>query len=143
MDLSIGQTAYREATVTAEMVEAFARLTGDYNPLHFDRDFASRTRFGELIVQGGITTGILNALVAMDMPGPGTVFVSQSWTFPKPVFIGDTIRAEATVTGLYDGRPKADMDFVITNQRGEEVLTGAATVYQARPRKPEGTGPRG
>ena len=124
------------------MVQAFAQLTGDYNPLHFDREFASRTRFGELIVQGGITTGILNALVAMDMPGPGTVFVSQSWDFPKPVFIGDTIRAEATVTGLY-GRPKADMSFVIRNQRGEEVLTGKATVYQAEPRdgSDSGVGP--
>ena len=134
MKLKVGQRACREITVTEAMVRAYAEITGDYNPLHFDVDFARRTRFGGLIVQGGITTGLLNALVAMDMPGPGSVFVSQSWRFPRPVYIGDTIRAEATVTAVHEGRPMADIDFVIKNQSGDEVLTGEATVYQAEPK---------
>jgi acyl dehydratase len=134
MELSKGQTAHREIKVTAEMVRSYAEITGDYNPLHFDPEFASRTRFERLITQGGITTGLLHALVAMDMPGPGTVFMNQSWTFPKPVYIGDTIRAEATVTSVDDKRPVADIEFVVRNQRGEKVLLGRATVYQARPR---------
>ena len=70
------------------------------------------------MAQGGVTTGLLHALVAMDMPGPGSVFVSQSWRFPAPVYIGDTIRAEATVTSVYESRPRSDMEFVVTNQDG-------------------------
>ena len=66
-------------------------MTGDYNPLHFDADFAAGTKFGKLIVQGGLITGILNALVANDLPGPGTVFMSQTFQYVAPVFIGDTI----------------------------------------------------
>ena len=74
MDLSVGQTAGRELTVTEAMVRGYAEVTGDYNPLHLDADFAGHTRFGRLIAQGGITTGLLHALVAMDMPGAGSVF---------------------------------------------------------------------
>ncbi len=119
-------------TVTSNMIAQYAEITGDYNPLHFDEDFTSRTRFKRLIAQGGIATGLLHALVAMDMPGAGTVFINQSWSFPNPVYIGDTIRAEARVRALYEGRPKADMEFTVTNQHGDEVLTGEATVYQAQ-----------
>ena len=133
MEVKVGQRAYREINVTEEMVQAYARITGDYNPLHFDPDFASRTRFERLIVQGGITTGLLHALVAMDMPGPGTVFISQNWNFPRPVYIGDTIRAEATVKSVRADKPIATIDFVVKNQHGEEVLQGDATVFQARP----------
>ena len=133
MDLTVGQKAYREMVVTEEMVLRYAEITGDYNPLHFDSDFTSRTRFKRLIVQGGITTGLLNALVAMDMPGAGTVFVKQTWDYPRPVYIWDTIRAEATVESVREDRPLAEMSFVVRNQDDEEVLTGTATVYQARP----------
>ena len=133
MDLTVGQKAYRETVVTEGMVQAYAQITGDYNPLHFDPEFASRTRFERLIAQGGITTGLLHALVAMDMPGPGSVFVDQSWRFPRPVYIGDTIRAEATVQSVQEGRPMSSIDFVIKNQQGEEVLRGEATVFQAEP----------
>ena len=133
MELTSGQTAVRELTVTPEMVRGYAEITGDYNPLHFDEAFAGRTRFKRLIAQGGITTGLLHALVAMDMPGPGTVFISQSWTFPRPVYIGDTIRAEAKVKSVDQARQRADIEFTVTNPNGDEVLIGEATVYQAEP----------
>ena len=133
MKLTSEQTATREMTVTPEMVRGYAEITGDYNPLHFDEEYAARTRFKRLIAQGGITTGLLHALVAMDMPGPGTVFISQSWSFPRPVYIGDTIRAVAKVRSVDPQRPKADIEFTVTNERGEVVLTGEATVYQAEP----------
>ena len=133
MDLEVGQKASREMTITEDMVKAYAEITGDYNPLHFDEEFASGTRFGKLISQGGITTGLLHALVAMDMPGPGTVFINQNWTFPKPVYIGDTIRAEATVVSARNSRSIAKLEFTIVNQDGDAVLTGEASVYQATP----------
>ena len=81
MSVTAGQKARRTLTLTADHVKTFAQLTGDYNPLHFDREFASRTKFGKLVVQGGLTTGLLHALVAMDLPGPGSVFLSQNWKF--------------------------------------------------------------
>jgi acyl dehydratase len=133
MDIQVGQKAQRTMTVTQETVAAYAAITGDYNPLHFDMEFTSKTRFERLMAQGGITTGLLHALVAMDMPGPGTVFASQYWTFPKPVYIGDTIQAEATVTSIHRRLPMADLEFRVVNQDGDEVLTGEATIYQATP----------
>ncbi len=134
MDVTVGQTAHRQMEVTAEMVARYAEITGDYNPLHFDEAFAAKTRFKRLICQGGITTGLLHALVAMDMPGAGTVFTTQRWSFSRPVYVGDTIRAEAKVTSVDPVKPLADIAFTVTNQDGEEVLTGETTVYQARPR---------
>jgi len=134
MDVGIGQKATRRLVVTAEMVAAYAEITRDYNPLHFDPEFAGRTRFKRLMAQGGITTGLLHALVPMDMPGPGSVFVSQEWHFPRPVYIGDSITAEATVTSVDGERGRATMEFIVTNQSGEEVLRGSASVFQARPR---------
>ncbi len=133
MDLTTGQTATRELTVTADMVSKYAEITGDYNPLHFDESFTSRTRFKTLMGQGGITTGLLHALVAMDMPGPGTVFISQQWTFPRPVYIGDTISAEAKVVSVHPRRPQADLCFTVINLSGKVVLRGEATVFQAEP----------
>ena len=131
MDLAVGRKAQREMTVTKAMVKSYAEITGDYNPLHFDEEFAGKTRFERLISQGGITTGLLHAMVAMDMPGPGTVFLSQNWSFPRPVYIGDTITAEATVASANNRRGIARLNISIKNQSGDEVLKGEATVYQA------------
>jgi len=125
--------ATRTLTVTADTVEAYAALTGDRNPLHFDEAFAAGTRFGRLIAQGGITTGLLHALVAMDLPGPGSVFVNQSWNFPKPVYIGDTITATGTITSARASRGFYQMSFEVVNQAGEQVLTGEATLFRATP----------
>jgi len=129
MNLPIGQTATRSLTLTAEHVEAFARMSGDYNPLHFDEDFASKTRFGRLVVQGGLTTGLLHALVAMDMPGPGTVFLSQNWKFTAPVFIGDTITAVAEILSVHETKPVTQIRCVVRRQDGEVVLEGEAWCY--------------
>jgi len=129
MPISIGQKAARTMTVTAEHVRAYAEMTGDYNPLHFDEAFASRTKFGKLVAQGGLTTGILHALVAMDMPGPGTVFLSQSWKFTAPVYIGDTITAEAEVLSVHATKPVCQLRIVIRRDGGESVLEGEAWCY--------------
>ena len=118
-------------TVDAEMVRAFAEITGDHNPLHFEEAFAAKTRFGRLIAQGGLATGLLHALVAMELPGAGSVFVRQSWKFPKPVYIGDTITAVGTVKSVQPKRRMTEMEFRVTNQEDDVVLEGDALVYRA------------
>ena len=133
MARQVGDTARRSLTVTREHVETFARLTGDYNPLHFDADFARRTRFGGLVVQGGLTTGLLHALVAMDLPGPGSVFLSQNWKFTAPVYIGDTITAQAEVVSMHATKPVTQLKVTVTRQTGETVLEGEAWCYTLAP----------
>ena len=127
--MQVGQEAQRSMEVTAERVQAFAELSGDYNPLHFDEAFARATKFGRLVAQGGITTGLLHALVAMDLPGPGTVFLSQDWKFTAPVYIGDTITATATVLSIHERKPVCSLGVVVRRQGGEVVLEGEAWCY--------------
>ena len=119
--------------MTADHVRRFAELSGDYNPLHFDEAFVSKTKFGRLVVQGGLTTGLLHALVAMDLPGPGTVFLSQNWKFTAPVFIGDTITAEAEVTSVHATKPVTGLRVQVKRQDGEMVLDGEAWCYTFTP----------
>ncbi len=133
MSLTVGQKATRSLTLTAEHVQKYAEITGDYNPLHFDEAFAAGTKFGKLVVQGGLTTGILNALVAMDMPGPGTVFLSHDFKFVAPVFIGDTITGEAEVLSVHASKPVTQLKITITRQTGETVLEGEAWCYTMSP----------
>jgi len=133
MARQVGEKAQRSLTLTQEHVETFAKLTGDYNPLHFDADFAKQTRFGGLVVQGGLTTGLLHALVAMDLPGPGSVFLSQDWKFTAPVFIGDTITAQAEVTSVHATKPVTQLKVTVTRQTGETVLEGEAWCYTLAP----------
>jgi acyl dehydratase len=135
----VGEKARRSLTLTQEHVEAFAKLTGDYNPLHFDADFARRTRFGGLVVQGGLTTGLLHALVAMDLPGPGSVFLSQNWKFTAPVYIGDTITAEAEVASVHASKPVTQLKVTVTRQTGETVLEGEAWCYTMAPNRDAAT----
>ncbi len=133
MNLVVGQKATRSLTITQDHVRTFAEMTGDYNPLHFDEAFAAGTKFGRLVAQGGLTTGILHALVAMDMPGPGTVFLSQNWKFTAPVFIGDTVTAEAEVLSLHDSKPVSQLGITVSRQDGEVVLEGEAWCYTFSP----------
>ena len=131
--ISVGQTASRTLTVTPRHVEQFAEISGDYNPLHFDEEFVAGTRFGRLVAQGGLTTGLLHALVAMDLPGPGTVFLSQEWKFTAPVFIGDTITARAEVKSVHQSKPVTQLAVTVTRQDGEVVLEGTAWCYTMKP----------
>jgi acyl dehydratase len=129
MNVQVGQRAARDLTVTAEHVRLYTEITGDRNPLHYDEKFAAQTQFGRLVVQGGITTGLLHALVAMDMPGPGSVFLSQNWKFTAPVYIGDTITAEAEVVKVHESKPVTALAVRVKRQTGETVLEGEAWCY--------------
>jgi acyl dehydratase len=133
MDIQVGRTASRSLTLTKDHVDKYAEITGDRNPLHFDKEFAARTKFGALIVQGGLTTGLLNALVATDMPGPGTVFLSHDIRFTGPVYIGDTITATAEVISAHPEKPVTQLQVEITRQTGETVVEGTAWCYTMQP----------
>src|SRR5215468_10734594 len=133
MPIAVGQRAARSLTLTVDHVRKFAELTGDHNPLHFDEAFVSKTKFKKLVVQGGLTTGLLHALVAMDMPGPGTVFLSQNWKFTAPVFINDTITAEAEVLSVHPTKPVTQLKIRVKNQNDETVLEGEAWCYTFSP----------
>jgi len=131
--VTVGQRASRSLRLTSEHVKTFAQLTGDYNPLQFDPEFVARTKFGKLVVQGGLTTGLLHALVAMDVPGPGTVFLSQNWKFTAPVYIGDTITAEAEIVSVHESKPVCQLKVKVARQTGETVLEGEAWCYTLGP----------
>ena len=130
LPLTVGQRAVRVLEVTPEKVAMYAEITGDRNPLHFDEAFAAGTRFGRLVAHGGITTGILHALVAEDMPGPGSVFLSQNWKFTAPVYIGDTIEAAAVVAEVHATKPVCRLTIEVTRGEGEVVLEGEAWCYR-------------
>jgi acyl dehydratase len=125
----VGTRATWTRTITAEDVELYARITGDRNPLHFDPHYATSTPFGRLVVQGGLTNGLFNALVAMELPGPGSVFLHQEWDYPAPVFIGDTVTAEAEVVEARPDKPITRLRCVARRQDGLEVLRGECLVY--------------
>ena len=128
--MKVGQTARRSRTVTARDIELFTEMTGDRNPLHYDEALAESSRFGGIIVQGGVTSGLLNALVAENLPGPGSVFLSVEWSFRAPVKPGDEITAEAEVLEVRDDKPISRLRTTITNQDGVVVLDGTALVYR-------------
>jgi acyl dehydratase len=125
----VGQKAARSLKLTTEHVAKYAEITGDRNPLHFDEGFAARTKFGGLVVQGGLTTGLVHALVAMDLPGPGTVFLSQNWKFTAPVRPGDTITAVAEVVSVHASKPVTELRVRVTRDDGAVVLEGEAWCY--------------
>ncbi len=129
LGLRVGQRARRAMMVTAREVELYAQITGDRNRLHFDADFAARTRFGRLVAQGGVASGMLNALVAMDLPGPGTVFMSQALKYLAPTYLGDTLTAEVEVLSLKPDKPVCQLRAVVVNQEGTRLLEGECWTY--------------
>ena len=125
----VGATARRTRRVSERDIELFTELTGDRNPLHYDEDAARRSRFGGLIVQGGVTSGLLNAVVAENLPGPGSVFLHVDWSFKAPVRRGDEITAEVELLELREDKPLSTLRTTITNQEGAIVLEGTALVW--------------
>jgi len=125
-----GATARRSRTVTRRDIALFTEITGDRNPIHYDKQVAGRSRFGGIVVQCGVTTGLLNALVAEQLPGPGSVFLEVSWRFLAPVRPGDVITAEAIVSDVRADKPVTTLATRITNQDGVIVVDGSAVVWR-------------
>ena len=131
MDIpEIGASARRTRKVTAEDIALFTAITGDRNPIHYDPDVAATSRFGSIVVQGGVTSGLLNALVAEQLPGPGSVFLEVAWRFLAPVRPGDQITALATVISARSDKPVTTLATQVTNQAGITVLDGTAVVWR-------------
>ena len=125
----VGATARRTRLVASRDIELFTEITGDRNPLHYDEAAAQASRFGGLIVQGGVTSGLLNAVVAEDLPGPGSVFLHVEWDFRAPVRPGDEITAEVEVLEVRADKPITTLRTTVANQHGAVVLDGRAVVW--------------
>jgi len=104
-------------------------MTGDKNPIHYDVELATNSPFGGLIVQGGVTTGLMNAVVAEELPGPGTVFLETNWRFVKAVLVGETITASVKIEHVRDDKPICKLETVVRNASGETCIVGTATTY--------------
>jgi acyl dehydratase len=125
----VGQKAERSRSVEPGDIELFTRISGDKNPLHYDEAAAKASRFGEIVVQGGITSAILNAVVAEDLPGPGTVFLQVDWKFVAPVRPGDTITGAVEVVEVREDKPITKLKTSVRRQDGVVVLEGMAVCY--------------
>jgi acyl dehydratase len=125
----VGERAERRRAVTAQDIELFTEISGDRNPLHYDEALARATKFGGIIVQGGITSAILNAVVAEELPGPGTVFLDVHWSFRAPVRPGDVITGAVEVVDVREDKPITKLRTTVTRDDGVVVLEGEALCY--------------
>lgn len=128
-----GQKATWTKTIGEADVYAFAGITGDFNPLHVDNEFARQSRFGERIAHGMLTAGLISAVLGMRLPGSGGVYLSQTLKFLKPVRFGDTVTALAEVTAYRSDKRILTLRTACTNQRGETVVEGEAVLLVDRP----------
>jgi len=132
-DFKVGQTQALQRRILAEDVAAFARLSGDYNALHLDDEFAARTEMAQRVVHGFLHASLLSTLVGMKIPGPGALYLSQSIEFTRPVFIGDTVEARATIERLdSETRVITLATEIVKLGSGERVLRGNAQVKLLR-----------
>ena len=126
---SVGQRAERSRAVSKRDIELFTEISGDRNPLHYDEALAKQSRFGGIVVQGGITSAILNAVVAEDLPGPGTVFLHVDWSFKAPVRPGDEITGRVEVLEVRTDKPITKLKTEVLRDDGTLVLEGEALCY--------------
>ncbi|UZX02934.1 MaoC family dehydratase [Arthrobacter sp. CDRTa11] len=127
--LHVGQTAELSRTISENDISLFTEISGDRNPLHYDLNVAKASQFGEIVVQGGVTSAILNAVVAEELPGPGTVFLNVNWNFKAPVRPGDVITGRVEVTQVREDKPITNLNTQVVRGDGTVVLEGTAVCY--------------
>jgi len=132
-DISVGDTARFTKTITQADVTLFAGITGDFNPLHIDHEHARQTRFGQPVVHGALLAGLVSNVLGMQLPGPGALYASQSLAFKKPVFIGDTITAEAEVVEKIEDKNRVRFATRCIDQDGEIVASGESVLLPKKP----------
>ena len=128
MKFKPGDTASISKTITDGDIQKFADASGDHNPLHLDDEFAKATRFGRRIAHGMLSASLISAVIANQLPGQGSIYLGQTLKFVAPVFPGDTITARVTVISIRDDKPVMKLETVCSNQHGEVVIKGEATV---------------
>jgi Acyl dehydratase len=126
INIKIGDKARLSKTISDEDVKLFASISGDFNPLHLDENFAKKTRFGKRIVHGLLTASLISALLGTKLPGPGSIYLSQTLFFLKPVYVGDTITAEVEVIDIDKEHKKVKLKTTCYNQNEVEVIKGEA-----------------
>jgi len=126
--LQIGDSASLTKTFTDEDVRTFASISGDKNPVHLDDDYAAQTQFKKRIVHGMLTAGLISAVLGTQLPGKGSVYLSQSINFRAPVYLEDAITATVTVIKLREGKPIVTLATVCKNQDDVVVLEGEAVL---------------
>jgi len=127
-DLTVGQSYEKSFAVTAELVERFAEVTGDHNPIHLDEEYAGKSIFKQRVAQGMLQAGLLSGILGCHFPGVGTIYLSQTLKFIKPVFINDQITLCLTVLEIISEKNRVRLETLFTNQNGETVITGEALV---------------
>jgi 3-hydroxybutyryl-CoA dehydratase len=128
MNIKIGDTFKKERLVTDELVRAFAEVSGDYNPIHLDEEFARTTRFGRRIAHGMLSGAFISAVLGNRFREKKIVYLSQTLKFTAPVFIGDTVTTTATVTAIRESKNIITMDTTCSNQNGETAVKGESVV---------------
>lgn len=128
MDLKIGDSFSTTREITADVIRKFANVSGDFNPIHLDEEFAAKTRFGKRIAHGMLSGAFISAVLGNEFREISTIYLSQTMKFTAPVFLGDTVTTTATITNVRDDKPIITVETVCTNQNGETTLKGEAVV---------------
>jgi len=127
-EMKIGDSASFTKTITDTDIYLYAGISGDFNPAHVNQVEAEKGMFGKRIAHGMLSAGLISAVLGTMLPGPGTIYMGQELRFTKPVFVGDTVTATITVAELIPEKNRAKLETVCTNQNGEVVIKGMATV---------------
>jgi 3-hydroxybutyryl-CoA dehydratase len=127
-ELKVGQSYQKSFAITADLIERFADVTGDHNPIHLDEDYAGKSIFKQRVAQGMLQAGLLSGILGCHFPGVGTIYLAQTLKFIKPVFIKDQIRLRLEVLEIINDKNQVRLETVFTNQSGEPVITGEALV---------------
>jgi 3-hydroxybutyryl-CoA dehydratase len=127
-DLTVGQSYEKSVVITAELIERFAEVTGDHNPIHLDEEYAGKSIFKQRVAQGMLQAGLLSGILGCHFPGVGTIYLSQTLKFIKPVFINDQITLCLTVLEIISEKNRVRLETLFTNQNAETVITGEALV---------------
>ena len=128
MEVKLGDSFSKERTVTDELIRQFAEISGDFNPIHLDEEFAKKTRFGRRIAHGMLSGAFVSAVLGFELSERKIVYLSQTLRFKSPVFIGDMVTTTATVTNIREDKPIVTLETVCTNQDGKTLVTGEAVV---------------
>ena len=127
-ELTVGQSYEKTFTITAELIEGFAEVTGDHNPIHLNEDYAAKSIFKQRVAQGMLQAGLLSGILGCHFPGVGTIYLSQTFKFIKPVFIKDQITLNLEVLEIIDEKNHVPLETVFTKQSGEAIITSEAIV---------------